>query len=499
MSKLTLSDVNNIGGNPTSASSTINANSALIETALENTLSRNGTSPNEMNATLDMNSNRIINLPTPLAVTEPLRLQDLSDFLGSGFPTTASGLAFVPFATIAATNVQSAIEEVYAEASAAVADGDKGDIVVSSSGTVWTVDPVTGTGNFAKSTSPQFTTDIRPSANDGASLGISGTAFSDLFLASGAVINFNAGDVTLTHSSNVLTFGGASSGYQFDAVTRPTTNDAAALGTTTVGWSDLHLATGGVINWANSSARLIHSATAATRRLEIAMTTSEDALGIGYTGDHTYSTAVTGYGVLNQFGATFNTGSGGAVWLQNYSQNLVSVQNSVTVGAVWTFMVQNGTKGVAPTGTITDQVCFYVNQPTGQHSGSASMTISGNYGLRIDNQGTYSGGSGTVAVTNAYALKISDQSGATNNYAIQTGTGQIQFFSGTSVPAGGTAGVGVCMSSTTNLGVFFGSGAPSLSAAKGSLYLRTDGTTTNDRMYVNTNGTTTWTAVTTVA
>ena len=43
------------------------------------------------------------------------------------------------------------------------------------------------------------------------------------------------------------------------------------------------------------------------------------------------------------------------------------------------------------------------------------------------------------------------------------------------------------------------SGAPTLSAAKGSLYLRSDGSTTNDRMYVNTNGATTWTAVTTAA
>lgn len=51
-------------------------------------------------------------------------------------------------------------------------------------------------------------TNFLPVANDGAAIGASGTAFSDLFLASGAVINFNAGDVTLTHGANTLTLAG---------------------------------------------------------------------------------------------------------------------------------------------------------------------------------------------------------------------------------------------------------------------------------------------------
>lgn len=83
MAKLTLSDVENLD-NPASAKTTINTNSALIETALENTLSRDGTSPNSMEANLDMDSHRILNLPTPASVNEPLRLQDLNDFIGGG-------------------------------------------------------------------------------------------------------------------------------------------------------------------------------------------------------------------------------------------------------------------------------------------------------------------------------------------------------------------------------------------------------------------------------
>lgn len=49
---------------------------------------------------------------------------------------------------------------------------------------------------------------VGPNANDGLSLGVSGTAFADLFLASGGVINWSAGDVTLTHAFNLLTFAG---------------------------------------------------------------------------------------------------------------------------------------------------------------------------------------------------------------------------------------------------------------------------------------------------
>ena len=47
--------------------------------------------------------------------------------------------------------------------------------------------------------------------------------------------------------------------------------------------------------------------------------------------------------------------------------------------------------------------------------------------------------------------------------------------------------------------ILVGSGAPAASAAKGSLYVRTDGSSTSTRLYVNTNGSTTWTNVTTAA
>ena len=58
MAKLTLTDISS----GYLSTTTFNANNTLIENALENTLSRDGTSPNTMGANLDMNSNKIVNV-----------------------------------------------------------------------------------------------------------------------------------------------------------------------------------------------------------------------------------------------------------------------------------------------------------------------------------------------------------------------------------------------------------------------------------------------------
>jgi hypothetical protein len=49
---------------------------------------------------------------------------------------------------------------------------------------------------------------LSPGTSDGTALGTTSLMWSDLFVASGSVINFNNGDVTLTHSSNTLTVAG---------------------------------------------------------------------------------------------------------------------------------------------------------------------------------------------------------------------------------------------------------------------------------------------------
>lgn len=75
MPKLTLADISN--ESIPSASSTVNANNDLIEAALENTLSRDGTTPNAMSANMDMGTNRIINLAAPTSDNDAARKVDI--------------------------------------------------------------------------------------------------------------------------------------------------------------------------------------------------------------------------------------------------------------------------------------------------------------------------------------------------------------------------------------------------------------------------------------
>src|SRR5687767_15143230 len=60
---------------------TINSNNDAVEAALENTLSRDGTGPNEMGASLDMNSHRILNLAAPTQANDAIRLVDFQEGL----------------------------------------------------------------------------------------------------------------------------------------------------------------------------------------------------------------------------------------------------------------------------------------------------------------------------------------------------------------------------------------------------------------------------------
>lgn len=106
MSKLILTDLANLQNDAT-ATSQINANSAAIEAAFDNTLSRDGTSPNSMAAAIDMNSHAILNLPAPTTDNEPLRKVDYAPGV-SADAAAASAAAASASQTAAAGSATSA-------------------------------------------------------------------------------------------------------------------------------------------------------------------------------------------------------------------------------------------------------------------------------------------------------------------------------------------------------------------------------------------------------
>lgn len=77
MSKITLNPVGSLI-DTTTAATTINTNSVTVQNAIDNTLSRDGTSPNQMNASFDMNSHNIINVSDGIFPADAANVRQLS-------------------------------------------------------------------------------------------------------------------------------------------------------------------------------------------------------------------------------------------------------------------------------------------------------------------------------------------------------------------------------------------------------------------------------------
>jgi len=205
MAKLTLTDVGNLQ-NEGSAVNTINNNSTATEVALENTLSRDGTSPNQMVADLDMNSNQILNCPFATTAGEPTLAQ-----------YNASAVRFDIVQSLTAGQQQQARDNIGSGAGGGGGGGGSVSSVFGRSGVVtadigdYTVAQVTGAAPLA---SPTFTgvpaaptaapgtnnTQLATTAFVQAAAG-GGGAVSSVFARSGAVVAV-AGDYTATQITN---------------------------------------------------------------------------------------------------------------------------------------------------------------------------------------------------------------------------------------------------------------------------------------------------------
>lgn len=277
----------------------------------------------------------------------------------------------------------------------------------------------------------------------------------------------------------------------------PNLSGGAALGTTTLMWSGVFLASGASINWDNSDVTQTHSA----NKMAWAGATSgysfvDGPVLIG----HTSGISV---GAVDPFLQIHTDGSTRQFALYRWS-NDASAQ----------IIIQAKSRGATPgSHTIVQSGDVIGNNQWFASDGTAFIQaariralVDGTPGTndmpgKIDLSTTADGASSpTIRMSIFSDGGINIGSSTTSPGAnVLSGVASIVAHDATAIPAGGTAGAGFKFSSTANFGVFFGSGAPTLSAAQGSLYVRSDGSSTSTRLYVNTNGTTGWTNVTTAA
>lgn len=150
---------------------------------------------------------------------------------------------------------------------------------------------------------------------------------------------------------------------------------------------------------------------------------------------------------------------------------------------------------VGPNGTTNPT--FSVNSNTA--SAATGLTVigaaaAGGVALTVISSGTNE----NLAINAKGSGTISLQATATGGVTIGSATGRAVVIAGT-LTAGGLLGASLQICTSGPL-IYSGSGAPTISAAvQGSLYLRTDGSTTSSRLYVATNTAGTWTPVTTAA
>lgn len=137
-----------------------------------------------------------------------------------------------------------------------------------------------------------------------------------------AVLNLTDGSYIKT-ASEIMSFAGASGGYAFDALVWPATNDGAPLGTTSFSWSDLFLASGGVINFANGDFTITHADNELTFANDGTTRAKFTSTGRFFLGGSSYTGAIGEIGInLNGVSGTF------AITSDNTSSSIYSTNNT---------------------------------------------------------------------------------------------------------------------------------------------------------------------------
>ena len=247
-----------------------------------------------------------------------------------------------------------------------------------------------------------------PDASDGASLGTTSLEFSNLYLADSASIYFGDDqDITLTHSADTgLTTNGTFQATTITATTAvvPDASDGAALGTTSLEWSDLYLADGAVIGFGddqdvtlthvadaglllNSSMYLtfrdsaLKISSSADGQLDIDADTEVEitATTVDLNGNLDVSGTYTGGGLMTTGGNIVipNSGNIGSVGdtdslAIDSSGNVTASQNLTVTG---NFTVNGTTTTVSTTNMVVEDNMIELNNGAGSNANDSGIVI----------------------------------------------------------------------------------------------------------------------------
>ena len=303
-------------------------------------------------------------------------------------------------------------------------------------------------GTF-QSTTITATTAVVPDASDGATLGSASLEWSDLYLADAAVIYFGDDqDIRITHAPDSgLTTDGQFQATNLIATTAvvPDASDGAALGTTSLEWSDLYLADGAVIGFGDDQdVTLTHVADAglllnttmyltfrdsalkiyssADGQLDIDADTEVEitATTVDLNGNLDVSGTYTGAGVMTTGGNIVipNDGNIGSVGdtdsiAIDSSGNVTASQNLTVSG---NFTVNGTTTTVSTTNMVVEDNLIELNTGAGSNSNDSGIIIErGSTGDNAIIHWDESADKFQVGTTTAVAS-------ATGNLSVTTGT-----------------------------------------------------------------------------
>lgn len=161
---------------------------------------------------------------------------------------------------------------------------------------------------------------------------------------------------------------------------------------------------------------------------------------------------------------------------------------TIGTGGTGAVNIGNTTGNTAVTGTLTASAGFIAT--------TGGLTVSAG-GASI---------TGATTINTAGGASTTIGTGGTGVVNIGNATGNTSFTGSIQTTSAVTSGGNVILNTANTAFVFqngiqiiSGTGAPGVNAPQGSLYLRTDGSTVNDRAYIATNGTGAWTPITTSA